>query len=182
MKNYLKIWAVMVGFLAITACERKTYFTSDIRTRIENKNIDLMKIQYFVDRDVELVREISSDSAQVSRGKIIFRNGKYFDRVILKSGTRGICTAVYPNRLNISFEMGDDKFLTFAAPYALGVMNNVYQLANIDADGNTINTINYDGKLYNLVVPGRLPQLQVMKKLLEKERFNERIMKGRKVN
>ena len=181
MKIYLTTLSIFVTAFFITSCNKKTYFTSEIRNSIESRNIDLKKLQYFIDNDVVFRRDINSDTARIAGGNIVFQNGSYFETVTLKANTKGICTAVYPNRLNIAFETGDNKYITFAIPKSMG-NSNVYQMINEDRYGNETNAIKYDNMAYNLVVKhDYLPRLMIRKRLIEKEDRIDRIMKGRKV-
>ena len=100
--------------LTITSCSvPKSYFTVGIRTKVESKSIPINKLQFYVDRDVELRRELSSGDMKVSSGKVKFENGKYIHIILLKKYTPGICTNYYDNAVDISFELGDGKNLTF---------------------------------------------------------------------
>lgn len=164
-----------------SSCNKKAYFSSDIRKNLESQNIDLKKIQYFIDNDIVLSREIACEAAKVSRGKVIIENGKYFENIILRANTKGICTITYPDRIQISFEKGENKTLTFATPKTLG-NHRVYQLSNDDIYGNFSNTVNYDGNLYTLVMKDYFPRLMIEKQLIEKENRENRTMKGRRVN
>ena len=173
---------LLLFVIVVMSCNKKTYFTSDFRNSVESRNIDLKKLQYFIDNDVVLRRDINSDTARVAGGNVVFQNGSYFETVTLKANTKGICTAVYPNRLNVAFEAGNNKFITFAIPKSMG-NTNIYQMINEDRYGNETTAIKYDGLAYNLVVKhGYLPRLMIRKRLVEKEDRIDRTMKGRKVH
>lgn len=162
-----------------TSCNQKAYFTSEVRNKIESKNIDLKKLQYFIDNDVVFKRELSSDTAKVTAGNVVFQNGKYYQTISLLANTKGICTAVYPNRLMLSFEVGDNKNINFSVPKSLGSYD-VYQMVDEDTYGSPTNMITYDGQIYNLVVKNNyLPRLMIQKRQINKEDRNDRVMKGR---
>lgn len=183
MKNYSNILFLLLFVVVFTSsCNKKAYFTTDVRNKIESKNIDLKKLQYFIDNDVVFKREISSDTAKVTAGNIVFQNGKYYQTISLLANTKGVCTAVYPNRLMLSFETGENKNINFSIPKSLGSYD-VYQMVDEDAYGNATNNITYDNQTYNLVVKNNyLPRLMIRKRLVEKEDRNDRVMKGRNVN
>ncbi len=172
---------LLIVVVAVASCNKKIYFTSDVRNKIESKNIDLKKLQYFVDNDVLFSREVSSDTARISAGNIVFQNGKYYHTVSLRGNTKGVCTAVYPDRLTLSFESGNNKNIVFTIPKSLGSYD-VYQMVDADIYGNATGTIFYDGQVYNLVVKnGYLPRLMIRKRLVEREGGSDRTMKGLKV-
>src|SRR6478672_11811677 len=94
----------------LAACgSSKSYFTVDTRNRLEEKSISVDQLQYYIDKDVELRRELASGETKVKSGKVIMENGKYINIVLLKSGTLGVCTAADKNSLDIDFEDGDNK-------------------------------------------------------------------------
>jgi len=182
MKSFCKLLYLLTFTLIVSSCNKKIYLTADIRNIIEAKNNDLKKLQYYIDNDVVLKRYINSDTARVIGGNIMFQNGIYLETVTLKANTKGVCTAVYPNSLNVAFEMGNDKSITFAIPKFIDNFH-VYQMLNEDKYGNETTAIRYDGLDYNLVVKhGYLPRLMIRKRLLEKEDRVDRTMKGRKVH
>lgn len=171
---------VAVIVLATVSCNRKTLFTSELRSKIESKNIDLKKLQYYIDNDVVLTREVASDTFRVAAGKLIYQDGKYFEQITLRAKTKGVCTAIYNNRLDVSFEPEDRKFLIFTVPNSFS-QTGVYQLCNFDVNGNTSNLIEYDGKVYNLNLKNYLPRLLVSAKVLKKQSTDTRTMKGRTI-
>lgn len=164
------------------ACSPKTYFTSDIRSRVEAKSINLKDIQFYVDNDIELYREVKNDTAKVTSGKVVFSNGKYLQIVTLRANTKGVCTNVYPNRLNISFEDGDNKFLTFGVPKFSYSPSTAYELYFSDAKGTPVNTVMYEGQMYQIRNAKQLPRIQIMKSVIDKSSTKKRNMKGRAVS
>ena len=182
MKNYYKIFYLIIVILLLTSCVQKVYFTSEVRRQIESKNIDLRKLQYYIDNDVMFKREISSDTAKVTSGNVIFQNGKYYQTIALRADTKGICTAVYTDRLMLSFEVGDNKNIVFSIPKSEGSYD-VYQMMKEDTYGNPTTTILYDGHIYNMILKYNfLPRLMIRKRVIEKQDHDSRIMKGRSIN
>lgn len=170
---------LIIGFVA---CSPKAYFTSEIRTKAEDKQIDLKQLQYYIDSDIELVREVKNDTAKVSSGKIIFSNGKYLQVITLKANTKGVCTNVYPNRLNIAFEDGDNRYITFGIPKFSYQPSKPYELYFSDARGASTNSILYEGQVYQIKSIQKLPKLQIIKSEIDKKDTKKRSMKGRKVS
>lgn len=155
----------------------KTLFTNDVRSSLEAKNIDLTKLQYYIDGDVLLSREISSDTAKITSGEVVFENGKYYQTITLKRNTPGVCTMVYPNRLNVSFDVDNNKYLTFSPSNT-----STYQVVNNTVLSNNANTVMYDGVPYSIKFSSAPPYLLIKKSNLSTSSSNTRIMKGRKVN
>ena len=170
----------LITFLAIS-CNNKIYFSNDMRIELENNRIDLMKLQYYIDKDVILTREISSVDAKITRGSVVFQNGRYFKNVLLRRFTKGACIGVYQKRMDIAFELGDNKNIIFSIP-KLNNKNNVYTLTNEGAFSNISNFITYDGKQYQLSFKGNSPKLMINGRVVEKVKMEDRIMKGLRVS
>jgi len=178
MKN-----ALLIGISAVLfgSCSTpKTYFNSSVRSQVENSSISLEKLQYYVDRDVEIRREVSSSSAKVSSGVIKLENGKYVNIVTLKKNTPGVCTKTYPDKIDISFEVGDGKYLTFGKLKNRDI-NAAYTLY-ANSWLNNLGEINYDGKQYYILPEGSEARLMIKKNVLHTIKVDKREMNGRKVN
>jgi hypothetical protein len=152
-----------------------------MRVELDNKKIDLTKLQYYIDKDVVLTREISSVDAKLTSGRIIFQNGKYFQNILLRRFTKGACIALYQKRMDIAFEQGENKNIVFSIP-KLNNTNNIYTLTNQGVFGNNSNLINYDGHQYKLSYKGTAPKLMLNGKVIQNRKNDDRIMKGLKVS
>lgn len=172
--------------IGLTSCSTtsKSYFTVDTRNKVEQKSIAVDQLQYYIDKDVELRRELSSGDVKVSSGKIISENGKYLNIILLKAGTPGACTHIGNNSLDIAFESGDDKNINFAVPERAG-SNAVYSLAPEKWISNynspEIGKITYDGQVYFMRFDGAHPKLMIKKLSKDKYEVNKRVMGGRKI-
>ena len=112
MKKYICVIAISLATL-ISCSTSKTYFNTHIRNMIEQDGVPLSKLQYYIDRDVVLTREIVKGEAKVTTGVIRFEKGKYQNIITLKKNTPGVCINNTPGKLLISFEVGDGKVITF---------------------------------------------------------------------
>ena len=184
MKHFAKLTAIIL--LGLTACSTpRSYFTVATRNTVENNNIPVEKLQFYIDKDVELKRELSSKDAKVSSGKIIFENGKYLNIILLKAGTLGVCTQANRNSLDISFENGEDRNINFAVPDRAGPAT-VYSLSPEkwvnSYNSGEIGKITYDGEVYFMRFTGARPKLMIKKSGSDKYEVNKRVMNGRKID
>lgn len=178
----MKNWNVLFCFaivLTLSSCagSRKVAFTQEIRNKLETQNIDLSKLQYYVDGDIVLAREVSSENAKIEKGELVFRNGKYYETITLKRNTPGVCTAVYPNRLSVSFDENNVGFLPFVQ-----AANNTYQILNNDIYNTNSSVIWYNGTQYILNYFNNPPTLLIKKSVINKTNNESKIMRGRKLN
>lgn len=176
-------------FIIITllaACSTpKSYFSVDTRNKVEATSIAVDRLQFYIDKDVELRRELSSADAKVSSGKVIMENGKYLNIILLKAGTLGACTAVHDHSLDIAFENGDGKNISFSVPDRAGA-NAIYSLSaekwTSNYNSSEIGKITYDGQVYFMRFDGSRPKLMIKKTSKDTYEVNKRVMSGRKVN
>jgi len=189
--KYMNTLAVVVTVCTLASCStsQKSYFTVDTRKRVEEIAIPLEKLQFYIDKDVELKRELSARDAKVSSGKVVIENGKYVNIIVLRSGTLGVCTKALNNTLEISFESGDNKNIRFTVPDKAG-SGAVYSLfadqwlSSYNAynpDISQTGKIVYDGELYYMRFSGERPRLMIQKSSKDKYQVNSRVMSGRKV-
>ena len=172
--------AVLVLALFLTSCAgSKSYFTSDVRIRMEKNHISTEKLQFYIDRSMELRRVVASRDAKVTDGRIRLINGKYVNIIKLKRGTPGVCTGFYANAVNVAFESGDGQYLTFGVPaYGSG---NVYQVQAQDWINGT-GKVMYEGNAYYIQPKGVEAKLLIDKSIVDKFQVKSRTMKGRKVD
>lgn len=178
MKNAIAL--IGISAILFASCSTpKTYFNSAVRTQVERSAIPLEKLQFYVDRDVEIRREVASSSAKVSSGIIKLENGKYVNIVTLRKNTPGVCTKTYPDKIDISFEMGDGKYLTFGRLKS----NDVYAAYTLYANSwlNNLGEINYDGQKYYILPSGSEAKLMIRKDVLNTNKIDKREMNGRKI-
>ncbi|OYX83929.1 MAG: hypothetical protein B7Y83_09910 [Flavobacteriales bacterium 32-34-25] len=177
LKSLLLLLIVVLFF----SCAPKSYFTEGIRKKVEAGDNGVNKLQFYVDRDVELRREVSSGDVKITSGKVKFENGKFIHIIILKEGTRGVCTKNYDKELGISFEIGDNKVLSFGTSKStdLATIYHIYAQKWIDTDGT--GRISYDNQTYYIQPQGSSAQLMIKKSIVDKLDVKKRNMKGVKI-
>jgi len=154
----------------------KTYFSGAIRKRIENSGTDIKQLQYYIDRDVVLSREIVKGETKVTSGIVRFENGKKLNLITLKRNTPGVCLNSDYDKLYISFEVGDDKYLTFGRA-KFSTDNNPYKILANSWIGD-YGSITYEGKKY-FIHSGADASILIKKSELSKMEVSKRTMKGR---
>jgi len=175
MKSNIIIALIAAATFA-SCSSSKTYFSTQIRRKVESSGTPLTQLQYYIDRDVELSREILKDETKVTSGIVRFENGKNLNIITLKKNTPGVCTKVLPDKILVSFEVGDDKFLTFGkTKYATDT--DPYKVLANSWIGD-YGSITYEGKNY-FIHSGTEASIMIKTSELTKEEVNKRKMKGR---
>lgn len=178
-KIIIALTVIVIG-LSISSCSRKISFNTDVRNRVAATNTPLTKLQYYVDRNVELKRVITTGDTKVSSGTIKVENGKSIQIIKLRRNTPGICTSFGPDKMIVSFEDGANKYLTFAMPRNGTIKSSyVLQLNSLDKNGNA--TVVYDGLTYSVSPGGIYAKLKVKKSVATKMNVKKTKMKGRKL-
>ncbi len=177
MRN-ISIVAIAIMAVTTSCSSSKIYFSTQVRQKVENTGTPLTQLQFYVDRDVELSREILKDETKVTSGIVRFENGKNLNIITLKRNTPGVCTKVLPDKVLISFEIGDDKFLTFGkTKYA--TESDPYKILANSWIGD-YGAITYEGKSY-FIHTGTNASILIKTSELINEEINIRQMKGRTI-
>ena len=182
LKNMKKqLYLIILPAIIFTSCSSsKTYFTPDIRRRVEANSVSLTKIQYYADRNIVLKRELEKGETKVISGTVKFENGHNTNIIKLKKGTPGVCTYVGPNKVSISFEMGDGKYLNFGKTRN-GTADEPYRIL-ADDWVNDYGVITYEGKQYHIEPAGTEASIKIKTKWLKTTKVEKREMKGRTVS
>lgn len=174
-----KLNLLLIGCLFFVSCSSsKTVFTAQIKNDLERSNIDLSKIQFYVDRDIVLQRQIANKTAAVVGGEIKMKDGEYVHIITLKKETPGVVTRVYKNTVDVSFEVGDNRYLTFGEVIVDG--DKLYTLF-AESWFKGLGAIKYDGHTYYILPEGGTAKLVVKKKSVREAQISKREMSGRKV-
>ncbi len=166
--------------LFVSCSTEKTYFTSDLKHELQSSSIPISKVQFYVDRDVELRRELESGKATVTSGKVVFENGKYMQIVLLKKNTPGVCTEVLDHSVRISFENGSGKYLEFGQG-SISTHEDPY-LIFAKAWNSGYGLISYDSLEFHIEPDGGYAGLMIDKSVVNKLEVEKRTMKGVKVS
>ena len=166
-------------FLLMACGTSKTYFTASIRSRVEANQQPLDNVQFYADRDIVLRRDMETGETKVTAGTVKIENGHSVNIITLPKNTPGICTVVKNNIVGISFEPGENHYLTFGKTKN-AQPNDPYRILANDWI-NDYGVINYDGKKYHIQAEGTNAAILIKTKVLKKYTVEERKMKGRTV-
>lgn len=157
-------------------------FTKELRQRVLNSNLDIKKIQFFVDQQLVMKRSLGSEKADVKSGEILFEKGEYVNEVIVPAFTPGVLETINGDRMKISFELQNNE-IEFAA---LGD-NEVFRLVGSNwNNANGTADILYENKVYRVQCGSCSSagdaKLVVIKKEIDKIDNKKRVVEGRKIS
>ena len=177
--NHLIITLALMA--AISACTPKVVFNEALRNNLDLKSIRSEKLQFYIDRDIEMRREAASNSTKVSSGKIEFYKGKNVQILSIKALTPGVCLHSTDSTLDIAFENNNDLFLTFKKLKTLDSDIKIYMLATFKNEEGVV-FVNYGGTSYQIDERSAEAKILIKRKIANKESINVKNVKGRKIN
>lgn len=197
MKRTILLSMVSLGFvftMFCSSCHRKAFatgpdapvgdttyivFTKSLKDRLEHDNVDIKKIQFYIDQKLTLRRVMGSEKGKVQSGVILFDNGQYVNEMEIPAYTPGVCENVNGDNIKISFD-APGKNIEFGALYN----NNNFIVIGSNWHNGLVD-ISYDGQTYQVqcnctnVAEARL---MVRKNQTITKDNNARVIAGRKVN
>ena len=157
-------------------------FNRDLKQRLEKENIDLKQVQFYVDQKLILSRNMGDQKAEVTSGVVKLENGKYINEVIVPAFTPGVCDTLINDRLEISFEKGNNN-LAFGP--GSGNTFNEFVLYGMDWRNGTA-AVTYDSNKFRARCGScqdvAMATLVVRKKEIDKFERKIRVLKGRKID
>jgi nitrogen fixation protein len=178
MKNLI----ISVGLLALfsnMACTPKAILDQSTRTNLSNQSITAEKLQFYLNKDIELRRVITSNDTKLNGGKITFANGKRVEVISIKAFTPGICLKSSNNSIDVAFETKSDHCLTFK-PMQSESDKAYYSLSGFEQkDGQLL--INYGANTYVIDQQYADAKILIKRKIAHKTRTKVTKIKGRKL-
>ncbi len=174
-----KLSMAFVLIFLLTSCSQKlTYFSQKMVNDFDWTENDLQKIQFYLSDDIELTRALGTEDSRITKGKIRVENGREVEVVRFKKGTPGL--AVFSpknNRMAVSFESEDDKFLMFGPNKKT---KGRYVLLAKNWEKN-YGEVTYDGKIYRTSSSSAYSALMVDIDKAKKVRYKSSTAEGRKI-
>ncbi|MES2654169.1 MAG: hypothetical protein V4620_01175 [Bacteroidota bacterium] len=170
---------VLLAFIAcLSACTPKVAFNEALRNNLDLKSIKPEKLQFYIDRNVDLRREAASNTTKITSGKIELYKGKNVQILSIKNLTPGICIRSTDSTLDIAFENNNDLFLQFKKVKTVESDVKIYML-NTFKNEDGIVFVNYGGNSYQIENYAAEAQILIKRKVANKEKVNIKNIKGR---
>jgi hypothetical protein len=164
----------LVIIILFSSCSGKTYFTEDIRKTVERASTSrIEKVQFYNDREIEIVYKTADASDKIEGGKVKFEAGFYYYYINFPKYTKAQGKYRDKTRLNAYFEQGEDRYLQFVRN-----SEDFYQLAGFqETDGFYVY---FENKKFK-VIEGDFARLMIKKNYKENTEVKKRTVKGVKV-
>lgn len=168
MKNLI----ALLFIISMSSCSTYIPFTQEIRNELENKKVDITKVQFAIKNKIVLQRSTLEENQKLSDGTFQTTKQLVRQKIIFQTGTPAICKAAKEEKLAIFFENGELEFKRLI--FKLNSQNNYVFSQNSG-------TVDYDNQNYK-VSEGQGTILYVSKKEITKTKDLSRSVKGLKVN
>lgn len=177
MKNQL--FQLSLILVLLSSCAAKVPFTQAIREKYQLTDEEIKQLQFYASHDIILTHnEKGEKTKETEDGKLKITTGQEYEQVLIKRGTPGVVEQVVDkNKVSVSFEAGNGKFLVFGD--AADSKGN-YTLLAPDWKNNRA-VLKYGGEEYtanqgvsNIYIMFKMNRLNKIKK-------ETRIAKGRKL-
>jgi hypothetical protein len=176
MKKILLILSV----LTLTGCGKNTYLTGTLMHQLQENELDLTRIQFYNDNPLYLEREVPSSDANIKSGKVIFRSGRYINRISLEPLTPGIMKKETGNTLLVSFEKNTEESSLRFAPVAGEKGEFFYQLVDVK-DNPIFSRLDYEDNKYLVIYKKPRIRLMLSKSVIKNLKVKVRRMKGNRI-
>lgn len=170
----------LLVLLSMASCSMDLQpFTESQRVQNNWSGDDLKKIQFYLSDALVLQRKLTGGSSEIVSGKVRIVDGVQMEEIVIPKGTPGVIVFnSVDNRLGISFEDGDERYLMFGVNPNKG---DRYHLLASDWK-NQIGKVQYEGKEWFTNVNGGNAHLLIDLKKVYKRELNRRTAGGRKLD
>jgi hypothetical protein len=172
----LMLFLFIAGSLA--SCKNLVPYTDAMKTQHNWGNEQVKAIQFYTSHDIVLRRELAQGTTEIVQGKIKLVDGRKVDEILIMAGTPGVVSEIpKENKLLVSFEVGDDHYLSFGVNPNIG--DKYVLLASEWRNG--MGKVHYAGNEYYTDRDSKNAYLMVDMRRIDKMSMKSHIAKGRKV-
>ena len=164
-----------------TSIDKSQYvpFSRELQMKLMAYNVDVKRVQFYIDQKLVLTRALDSAKAEVASGSVRFINGKLINEIIIPAYTPGIIESADLNGLRVSFENGN-SFLFVPAEG-----EDKFVVAGNNWDNGTVE-VPYDKNVYRAaagVTNGSVADVKLVVKLTDVTKSDKktRTLQGRKL-
>ena len=185
MRGRVVFLMVLFGILGLLGCEnrpqvRSTFdkipFTHSLRMEYNLTPPELKRLQFYVSHPIQLRHVDTSGKYEIAKGKLVVKDGKDVNEIVVNRGTPGIAVDVRDPELRVSFE----ENFSFGFVRGTGPQSDVYVLAFVNNEqGQPI--VRYGGADFQMEQNSQLAHLLINKEELTEIVNKRRVLPGRRI-
>lgn len=108
------LFSVLAILIFASCTPQYSFFTESLYQKQKWTAEDVSRIQFYISKDIVLTRAMTAGETQIAEGKILIKNGRKVEQVVIKQWTPGVLVLMpKENRFAVSFEESDDAYLMF---------------------------------------------------------------------
>ena len=178
MKMHRLSFLFALGLLA-SCTPSYTYFTQGLYEQEKWSQDDIMRIQFYLSKDIVLTRTITAAETSIAGGTIKVRNGERIEQVVIKYGTPGVLVLMpREDRFAISFDEADNEaYLMFGPNPKYG---DRYALLAQEWD-HDFGQVHYKDKIYTVDAQSAFASLMVDLRREGERKYETKNLPGRTV-
>lgn len=172
------------GLSSTTGGEKrhKVILTTDLIRRMRLSPDQLANLQFYTSHRIILQRELAGADQYVQGGRLVTRDGRYLDQVVIERGTPGVATHIDGQSITIDFGQGSP--LKFGLPPTLhrswsNPLHRSYRLLAWGWQGNNTAKVHFDNKVYRAVGPSAAAALLIDQDELRQVSTQRRVLPGK---
>jgi hypothetical protein len=155
-----------------------TPFTQQVREQYKLNEEELKSIQFYTSNTFVLRRGANALEKETEKGELQVVKEKYVEEVVIKAGTPCVIREVVDgNRVTVTFEDGDSKYLVFGSIRNKDGYYTLQALEWVNGKGK----INYGENTYFSSEGSRDIFLTFKMKSLEKFKGDQKVVKGKRL-
>lgn len=178
--HYSKVlFVIIICAFGLSSCSPKLRpFTDDVYYEFGNSKEKLSRIQFYLSNDIVLYRDFGDKKSSVIDGKIRIVDGRKIEEIVFKKGTPGVFVFTpKKDRIAISFEEGDGKYLMFGPNNKVG--GRFVLLAK--EWKNRRGKVTYANKTWNTTDASAYANLMVDLDKARRTKVSKKTVKGRRI-
>lgn len=88
-------------------------FTRDLFNKLRAYNINIKKVQFFIDQQLTLDRYIDVNKAEIKSGVVKFQNGRTINEIVIPALAPCVVDSIETDGFRVSFEKGTNNVFKF---------------------------------------------------------------------
>jgi len=155
-------------------------FTRQLRAENHLTTDEVRSLQFYLARTITLNRALASgEPRRVTHGRLVLREGRYIEEVVVDDGTPGIALGVNDDYVDISFEKGSSN-LRFGSDPGFRSGPGTYGLWRRWSNGGW--QVQFDGREYSAIGESALAYLEIDRQALLNVVTKRRVLPGRRIS
>jgi ABC-type uncharacterized transport system auxiliary subunit len=173
----MRVLVVIILAAMMYACAERVPYTNKLKEDYKLSDKELRELQFELVNDIVLTKSTKENTTVLANGEIVISESNSEDKVIFKSGIKGVFVKTIDDRIAISFEKDDEHFLLFGAKDN----RSFFTLHANEWVAQGKGKISYFGETYYCSAESSKAYVIVKLRKSNRNSVNQRLVQGRKI-